>query len=101
MIQCEEAHVICQECAIAGARTAFENLDPSLPCLAVGDCNSHYPPDEAKKFLNGTQWARWETLRRDADVAILAAAENLKRCPWCPFVLFCLPNDSQLTPCIL
>jgi hypothetical protein len=66
--------------AVAGARAAFENLDASLPCLAVGDCETFYPPDEARKFLDEEQWTRLEKLRLDADVSILAA-EGLRTCP--------------------
>lgn len=84
MTQCEEAHILCLDCARQGARTAFENLNAALPCLAVGDCDACYPPEEARKFLNDpVQRARWEQLRRDSDVAVLAG-ENLRRCPFCP-----------------
>jgi hypothetical protein len=103
MVQCPEGHLLCVECgfgrsrtlncdadlvyfvagAVSGARAAFENLDASLPCLAVGDCGSFYPPDEARKFLDERQWAHVEKLRQDSDVAIFAL-EGLKSCPYVP-----------------
>ena len=84
MIQCQEGHVLCQECAVQGARIAFEQLDASLSCLASGDCTSHYPPEQAKLFLDPAAYARWEQLLRDSDIATLANDPSLKRCPFCP-----------------
>ncbi|ORY91619.1 hypothetical protein BCR35DRAFT_298856 [Leucosporidium creatinivorum] len=94
MVQCPECHILCRDCAIAGARVAFENLDASLPCLADGDCGSFYPPDEARKFLDEQQWARLEKLRLEADIAILTA-EGLKMCPFCPYAV--ILDDPEAT----
>lgn len=98
-LQCPEGHLICKECAlrfyppcsycsqlftgaVGGSSAAFEMLDATLPCLAVGDCGSTYSPDQVRKFLDERAWARYEQLRLDADVAALADA-GLRRCPFC------------------
>lgn len=78
------------ECARTGAQVAFEQLDASLSCLAVGDCVAAYTTEESFKFLDEVQLRQLDKLRMDVDIS---SVEDLASCP---FVSLPLPPRFRL-----
>ncbi|GAA5869995.1 hypothetical protein JCM8547_001436 [Rhodosporidiobolus lusitaniae] len=110
LVVCTEGHLLCTSCAREGSKAAFSNLDPSLSCLAEGDCIGRYSEDETLKFLDTAQLGLLAKIRMEKDLSAIGE-EGLLQCPICPYaavfedhatleILDCLNPDCARRTCL-
>ncbi len=88
---------MCVDCARAGTRTALEQLDPSLECVAVGGCKATYSPEVARTFLNSAMASQLDKLSLGQGTE---AVGNFRSCPFCDFGMsFDFPDSHETFEC--
>ena len=84
MIQCEDAHLFCNECVISYASTKLGEHNPDICCMDQSGCKLPFPDSELRRILPEKLHSLYERVRQQREVEA-ACIEGLEECPFCEF----------------
>ncbi|ETW80698.1 hypothetical protein HETIRDRAFT_476396 [Heterobasidion irregulare TC 32-1] len=84
MIQCEDAHLFCNECVISYASTKLGEHNPDMCCMDQSGCKLPFPDSELRRILPEKLHSLYERVRQQREVEA-ACLEGLEECPFCEF----------------
>ncbi|WWC59886.1 uncharacterized protein I303_102448 [Kwoniella dejecticola CBS 10117] len=99
MIQCNEGHLFCCECATQHAETKLGEQSVSILCMDQSDCTSPFPDSELARLLSVKSLDLYHRLKQAKDLE-QAEIEGLESCPSCPFAAVIDNPNEKLFRCM-
>ena len=88
MVQCEEGHLFCVECARRYADEQIGLRRTKLACLSSDGCNSLFPIQVIQRFLSEKTFALYTQLKQEEELREVTGDDSFESCPFCSFGLY-------------
>ncbi|KAK4699853.1 hypothetical protein P7C70_g6400, partial [Phenoliferia sp. Uapishka_3] len=83
LVQCDDGHLFCKECAVNNADTQIGLRQYKLPCMSGDGCDAEFTLQEAQRFLPATSIAALQKIKQEKEIdeAGLAGLSKYRRAP--------------------
>nr|XP_019012339.1 uncharacterized protein I206_03186 [Kwoniella pini CBS 10737]OCF51120.1 hypothetical protein I206_03186 [Kwoniella pini CBS 10737] len=99
MIQCNEGHLFCRQCAKTHAETKLGEQSVSILCMDQSGCTSPFSESELSRLLPSKSLQLYHRLKQAKDLE-QAEIEGLESCPSCPYAAVIDNPHEKLFRCM-